>query len=34
LTVEGGGHGKFDKEKNNEINAAILEFIAGLDSFQ
>jgi acetyl esterase/lipase len=34
ITVEGGGHGKFDKEKNNEINAKILEFIAGLDSFK
>ncbi|QBN17444.1 alpha/beta hydrolase [Flavobacterium nackdongense] len=34
ITVEGGGHGKFDKEKNNEINAAILQFIAGLDSFK
>jgi dipeptidyl aminopeptidase/acylaminoacyl peptidase len=34
MTVEGGLHGKFDKEKNNEINAAILEFIAGLDSFK
>ena len=34
ITVEAGLHGKFDKEKNNEINAAILEFIAGLDSFK
>jgi len=34
ITVEGGLHGKFDKEKNNEINAAILQFIAGLDSFK
>lgn len=34
ITVEGGLHGKFDKEKNNEINAAILAFIAGLDSFK
>lgn len=34
ITVEGGLHGKFDKEKNNEIYAAILEFIAGLDSFK
>lgn len=34
ITVEGGLHGKFEKEKNNEINAAILEFIAGLDSFK
>lgn len=34
ITVEAGLHGKFDKEKNNEINTAILEFIAGLDSFK
>jgi len=34
ITVEAGLHGKFEKEKNNEINAAILEFIAGLDSFK
>jgi acetyl esterase/lipase len=34
ITVEGGLHGKFDKEKNNEINAAILSFITGLDSFK
>lgn len=34
ITVEGGGHGKFEKEKNNEINVAILEFISGLDSFK
>lgn len=34
ITVEGGLHGKFDKEKNNELNSAILEFIAGLDSFK
>lgn len=34
ITVEGGGHGKFEKEKNNEINAAILEFISGLDTFK
>lgn len=34
ITVEGGLHGKFNKEKNSEINAAILQFIAGLDSFK
>ena len=27
ITVPGGLHGKFDKEKNNEINKAILKFI-------
>ncbi len=27
ITVEGGGHGKFTKEKNAEINLQILEFI-------
>ena len=27
ITVSGGLHGKFDKEKNNEINKAILKFI-------
>lgn len=34
MTVEGGLHGKFDKEKNNEINVAILQFIAELDAFK
>jgi acetyl esterase/lipase len=34
ITVEGGLHGKFDKEKNNEINVAILQFIAELDAFK
>ncbi len=28
ITVEGGLHGKFDKEKNTEINTAIMKFIA------
>jgi hypothetical protein len=28
--VPGGLHGKFDKEKNSEINKAILKFIAEL----
>jgi acetyl esterase/lipase len=34
MTVEGGLHGKFDKEKNSEINIAILQFIAELDAFK
>jgi len=34
ITVEGGLHGKFDKEKNNEINLAILKFISELDPFK
>lgn len=31
ITVAGGLHGKFDKEKNSEINKAILKFIAALN---
>ena len=31
ITVAGGLHGKFDKEKNSEINKAILKFIAELN---
>ncbi|NDP27916.1 MAG: alpha/beta hydrolase [Flavobacterium sp.] len=34
MTVSGGLHGKFSKEKNEEINVAILQFIAALDSFK
>jgi acetyl esterase/lipase len=34
ITVPGGLHGKFDKEKNSEINAAIMKFIFSLDSFK
>lgn len=34
ITVAGGGHGKFEKAKNNEINEAILQFIASLDAFK
>lgn len=34
VTVPGGLHGKFDKEKNSEINKAIIQFILGLDSFK
>lgn len=31
ITVPGGLHGKFDKEKNAEINNAIVEFVKKLD---
>lgn len=34
MTVKGGLHGKFDKEKNNEIINAILAFINSLDAFK
>jgi dipeptidyl aminopeptidase/acylaminoacyl peptidase len=34
FTVPGGLHGKFDKEKNAEINEAILKFIASLAPFK
>lgn len=34
ITVEGGLHGKFEKEKNSEINTAIINFIYSLDSFK
>lgn len=27
ITVEGGQHGKFDKEKNSEVNRAIIDFL-------
>ncbi len=30
MTVEGGLHGKFDKEKNSEVNKAIANFLKGL----
>jgi len=30
LTVEGGQHGKFEKEKNSEVNKAIAEFLLDL----
>jgi dipeptidyl aminopeptidase/acylaminoacyl peptidase len=30
MTVPGGLHGKFTKEKNSEINRAIAEFLKGL----
>jgi acetyl esterase/lipase len=31
LTVPGGLHGKFEKEKNNEINKAVIEFLKKLN---
>ncbi len=34
MTVPGGLHGKFEKEKNSEINKAVLKFILSLDSFK
>ena len=34
ITVEGGLHGKFDKEKNSEVNKAIMNFILGLPAFK
>ena len=34
FTVPGGLHGKFDKDKNAEINEAILKFIASLTPFK
>ena len=34
ITVEGGLHGKFDKEKNSEVNKAIMNFILSLPAFK
>jgi acetyl esterase/lipase len=34
ITVAGGLHGKFEKEKNSEINKAIMKFILSLDAFK
>ncbi len=34
MTIPGGLHGKFDKDKNTEINEAILKFIANLEPFK
>ena len=34
ITVEGGLHGKFEKDKNSEINTSIIKFILSLDSFK
>ncbi|TDD98537.1 alpha/beta hydrolase [Flavobacterium cellulosilyticum] len=33
ITVAGGSHGKFDNEKNNEINKSIIEFLKGINLF-
>jgi acetyl esterase/lipase len=33
MTVPGGLHGKFDKEKNNEINKSIIEFLKSIEFF-
>lgn len=34
MTVKGGQHGKFEKEKNSEVNTAIMQFILSLDTFK
>ena len=34
ITVVGGRHGKFEKEKNAEINIAIMKFLMSLDEFK
>jgi len=34
ITVEGGGHGKFTKEKNAELSTQIIAFIMSLDPFK
>ncbi len=34
ITVKGGLHGKFEKEKNSEINKAIIEFIRSTPAFK
>jgi len=34
ITVEGGQHGKFEKEKNSEVNKAIMKFILDLPGFK
>jgi hypothetical protein len=31
MTVEGGLHGKFPKDKNSEVNKAIAEFLKELN---
>lgn len=33
MTVPGGQHGKFDKEKNSEVNKAIMAFIKSIKGF-
>jgi acetyl esterase/lipase len=34
MTIEGGLHGKFSKEKNTELNKAIIRFILELEGFK
>ncbi|MEO7264302.1 MAG: alpha/beta hydrolase [Ferruginibacter sp.] len=34
ITVTGGLHGKFEKEKNSEVNKAIISFIFSLNNFK
>ncbi|MEI7472120.1 MAG: alpha/beta hydrolase [Chitinophagaceae bacterium] len=34
ITVAGGLHGKFDKDKNTELNKAIVSFLLALNSFK
>lgn len=34
VTAPGGVHGKFDKEKNNEINKSIIEFLTSINLFE
>ncbi len=34
ITVEGGLHGKFEREKNSEINKAIMDFIKSTPAFK
>jgi len=34
ITVKGGLHGKFEKEKNSEVNKAMMEFIMSLEAFK
>jgi dipeptidyl aminopeptidase/acylaminoacyl peptidase len=34
ITVEGGGHGKFGKEKDVELALKIIEFLTSLDIFK
>jgi acetyl esterase/lipase len=34
ITVDGGGHGKFSKEKNEDLSKKIIEFIKSIDVFK
>ncbi|MEP7237027.1 MAG: prolyl oligopeptidase family serine peptidase, partial [Ferruginibacter sp.] len=34
ITVPGGQHGKFEKEKNSEVNKAIMAFIKSIKGFE